>query len=62
MRLCGKRLFTPAYKGESVVKCGSAIAGPHFFWRGRRVILQGVLGKTGVFSVVFCGEVVVSCW
>jgi hypothetical protein len=33
-----------------------------FLWRGGGAILQGVFEKNGVFGVVFCGEVVVSCW
>jgi hypothetical protein len=38
-------------------------AGPQFFlWRGGEAFLQGVLVKNGVSGVVFCGEVVVSCW
>jgi hypothetical protein len=33
-----------------------------FFGYGERRFLQGVLGKTSVFNVVFCGEVVVIWW
>ena len=33
-----------------------------FFWRGERVFLQGVLGKSACWRMVSCGEVVVICW
>jgi len=56
MRLCGKRLFTPACKWvRSMLEgCGSAFAGPHFFldvWE--RAFFQGVLANSGCFGVVF---------
>jgi hypothetical protein len=33
-----------------------------FFCCGEKAFLQGVFEKTGVFDVVFCGEVVVIRW
>jgi len=37
------------------------LPGRIFFVRGGRAFFQGVFAKKGVFSVVFCGEVVVDC-
>jgi hypothetical protein len=65
MRLCGKRLFTPACKlvRSMLEGCGPAFAGPHFFWRVvRGRFFTGFWRIQGVLVWRFCGEVVVIAW
>jgi hypothetical protein len=68
MRLCGKRLFTPACKAPRIgaeerglEQSGSAVAGPPFFCGWRRALFRGVFAKSDVLVWCFCGEVVVNC-